>query len=164
MDQKSIEQALTKWMEEFLEKPNPSLGGWAPCPYARAARIKNKIKVIQGDPTGADIIELINTPDWEYEAYVYWYPANIPLKEFSKLNNHLNKNYRDKDVVVLGDHPEFEEVINNVRMNFDQAALQIVQRLSKLNEASEKLEKQGYYNTWPKEAYDDVVTRRKTGI
>ena len=49
-------------------------------------------------------------------------------------------------------------------MNFGDASLQIVQRLSELNTASEKLERQGYYDTWPKEEYDAVVTRRKNGI
>jgi hypothetical protein len=164
LTQTIVESALLKWMQEFLEQPNSSLGNWAPCPYARAARINNKIKIIEGTLSGDDIVELINTPNWEYEAYIYWYPIDTPLKEFAELNRNLNKIYRDKDVVVLGNHPEFDEIINGVKMNFDLAALQIVQRLSALNQASEKLEKQGYYDTWPKEAYDDVVVRRRQGI
>ena len=160
-----MKEQILKWMEEFLEKPNPNLGGWAPCPYARAARIKNKIEIIEGDPTGEDIRELIETTDWSKDAYIFWYPFDLlDVKTFGKLNNTLNKEYMSKDIVILGDHPDSDEVINGVRMNFDHASLQIVQKLSKLNEASEKLERQGYYDTWPKESYDEVVTRRKEGV
>ena len=35
-------------MKDFVEKPNPKLGNWAPCPYARAARINNQIAIQQG--------------------------------------------------------------------------------------------------------------------
>jgi len=38
--------------------------------------------------------------------------------------------------------------------------LVLVQRLSKLNNASEILKNQGYYDNWPKENYDDVVRWR----
>ena len=158
-----MKQKIIKWMQDFLEVPNPALGGWAPCPYARAARVKNKIKIIHGEPTGSDIVELVETLDWGgNEAYVFWYELDeIDLESFVALNKKLNEDYRDRDIVVLGDHPESDEVINGVRMNFDHASLQIVQRMSELNRASEVLERQGYYDTWPKDAYDEVVVRRK---
>lgn len=160
-----MKEKIDKWLKEFLEIPNPNLGGWAPCPYARAARINNKIEIIEGDATGKDIEELIETTDWSKDAYIFWYPVDLlDLKTFRKMNNNLNKEYMPKDVVILGDHPDSGEEINGVRMNFDHASLQIVQKLSKLNETSEKIEKQGYYDTWPKESYDEVVTRRRDGI
>ena len=40
-----ITTKLTKWMTEFIEVPNPKLGDWAPCPYARQARINNNISI-----------------------------------------------------------------------------------------------------------------------
>ena len=36
-------------------------------------------------------------------------------------------------------------------MNFGKAILILVQRLSKLNKASDILKKKGYYDNWPKE-------------
>ena len=45
-------------------------------------------------------------------------------------------------------------------MNFDQASLLIIQKLSKLNEASDTLRSKGYYKHWSQDEYDNVVTWR----
>ena len=37
----------------------------------------------------------------------------------------------------------------------------LVQKFSQLQEASDKLHKQGYYKKWPREYYEDVVGSRK---
>ncbi len=43
----SITEELLAWSENFLEKPNKELGGWAVCPYAKAARLKNQLKIVE---------------------------------------------------------------------------------------------------------------------
>jgi hypothetical protein len=45
MNQLEIVEKLTKWMTEFIEVPNTKLGDWAPCPYARQARVNNNISI-----------------------------------------------------------------------------------------------------------------------
>jgi hypothetical protein len=64
------------------------------------------------------------------------------------------------DIVALEDHPEDPEILNGISMNFGKAILILVQRLTKLNNASKILKKKGYYDNWPKENYDDVVKWR----
>lgn len=53
MNREEIVSKLTKWMTDFIEVPNPKLGDWAPCPYARQARVNNNISI-----KFADISEL----------------------------------------------------------------------------------------------------------
>jgi hypothetical protein len=53
-----------------------------------------------------------------------------------------------------------EENINGAKMNFGLCSLVLVQRLSKLNNASKVLKEKGYYDNWSKENLDDVVTWR----
>jgi hypothetical protein len=65
-----------------------------------------------------------------------------------------------KDIVALEDHPNDPEILSGETMNFGKAILVLVQRLSKLNGASKILKKQGYYDKWPDENYDDVVRWR----
>ena len=48
MDQQEVTVKLLKWMEEFVEKPHPSMGNWPPCPYARQARLNNNIDIRAG--------------------------------------------------------------------------------------------------------------------
>ncbi len=43
-----MKEQILKWMQDFVEQPNPKLGNWAPCPYARSARINNQITIQQG--------------------------------------------------------------------------------------------------------------------
>jgi len=46
-------------------------------------------------------------------------------------------------------------------MNFGKCSLILVQRLSKLTEASNILKEKGYYDNWSQENLDDVVIWRK---
>ncbi len=44
---KTITEEILEWSENFLEIPSKKLGGWSVCPYARAARLKNEVKIIE---------------------------------------------------------------------------------------------------------------------
>ena len=72
LDQSIVESSLLKWMEEFVEVPHPSLGGWPPCPFARQARLSNNIDIRQGTDPYADCMELLYY-DWDKEVVVFWY-------------------------------------------------------------------------------------------
>jgi hypothetical protein len=45
-------------------------------------------------------------------------------------------------------------------MNFGKCGLLLIQKLSKLNAASEQLKQKGYYDNWPAESLDYVVSWR----
>jgi hypothetical protein len=45
-------------------------------------------------------------------------------------------------------------------MNFGKCGLLLIQKLSKLNAASEQLKQKGYYDNWPAESLDSVVSWR----
>ena len=46
MDQQLIRQQLQAWLVDFVEKPNPMLNGWAPCPFARKSRVTNCFDIV----------------------------------------------------------------------------------------------------------------------
>jgi hypothetical protein len=64
------------------------------------------------------------------------------------------------DYVILEDHPDSIESVSGVRMNFGECGLFVIQKLSKLNEASNKLKSAGYYDYWDQKSLDNVVTWR----
>ena len=43
-----VKQNIEQWIVDFVEVPHPSLGGWAPCPYARKARLDRDFDVRLG--------------------------------------------------------------------------------------------------------------------
>jgi hypothetical protein len=158
MDQTRIREKLNQWLTDFVEKSNPLLNDWPPCPYARQARIANKINVVFDNPLNvANYVSNLDNFDVVVLCFDHTeYSAN-QIKLFTK---HINGILMWQDYVVLEDHPDSEEIVSGVKMNFGECGLMILQRLSKLNTAAESLNEKGYYHTWSKESYDDVVQWR----
>ena len=157
MDFDTLKLELSNWMTAFVEQPNLKLGNWAPCPYARAARIKNQIGIYKGTDPLSDIESI----EWNREVYVFMYATEqYTGQEFEKIAQDLNDRYMPADIVILEDHPDLIETVNGVHMNFGQCALLIVQRLKELNSAADKLRDKGYYNQWNQKEIDEVVSWR----
>lgn len=162
MNQDEIVRNLTKWMTEFIEMPNPKLGDWAPCPYARQARVNNKIgikftEVFDFENAISESIELLEHKEVIVICFDHLTIDPISLQEYVKNKNNtlLPGNY-----VILEDHPDSPEYINDVCMNFGECGLLVIQKLDKLNKASDQLREKGYYTHWTKKDLDEVVTWR----
>lgn len=158
LDQNTVESALLKWMEEFVEVPHPSLGGWPPCPYARQARLSNNIDIRQGVDPYSDCLSLLYY-DWSKEVVVFWYDEVEPTM-FVEDVDRANGILLSKDIVALEDHPATEEIVSGIKMNFGYFPIIVLQKNSKLNEAADQLRSKGYYNTWSQEDLDKIVTWR----
>ena len=163
LNEEQIVQDLTDWMKDFVEKPNPLLNNWAPCPYARQARIADKISIIF-----ADHLKLTSTVEKnlslleDKDVFIVCFDHTvISADEIGELVKTHNKLLMKKDVVVLEDHPDAIEMLNGVEMNFGKCGLLLVQKLSKLSTASDQLREKGYYDDWPEENYLDVVAWRQ---
>ena len=163
LNEEQIVQDLTDWMKDFVEKPNPLLNNWAPCPYARQARIADKISSVF-----ADHLKLTSTVEKnlslleDKDVFIVCFDHTaISADEIEELVKTHNKLLMKKDVVVLEDHPDAIEMLNGVEMNFGKCGLLLVQKLSKLSTASDQLREKGYYDNWPKENYLDVVAWRQ---
>ncbi len=158
LDQATVQSALLKWMEEFVEVPHPGLGGWPPCPFARQARLSRNIDIRQGVDPFADCTSIIDY-DWSKEVVVFWY-EDIDPGLFLDLVNRANSVLLEKDIVALDDHPETEELIAGVKMNFGLCPIIVLQKNSKLNQNADQLREKGYYHTWSQSDLDKIVTWR----
>ena len=159
LDKSTVESALLKWMEEFVEKPHPSLGGWPPCPFARQARLSKNIDIRQGTDPYADCMELLYY-EWDKEVVVFWYnhiDADLFVNDVVRANNTLLA----KDIVALEDHPDTEELIAGIKMNFGLCPIIVLQKNSKLNQSADQLKEKGYYHSWSQEDIDKIVTWRR---
>ena len=158
-----FEHKLYKWLETFVEVPNEKLNGWSPCPYARQARLENKIKLIPLSINNIfyNIFIHLDSLYEQYDVIVYYIKADqISVDMLTDVTQELN-HFKDKSgFIFLEDHPDNEEFINGVKMNFGEYALILAQRLDALSEASVKLKNKGYYDTWSNENLEDVVIWR----
>lgn len=156
--QEQVQLELAKWMENFVEQPHPSLGGWSPCPYARQARLSNNISIRSGRDPYADCLSLLDE-SWQQEVVIFWYDEIDP-KDFIYAVTKANEVLLPKNIVALEDHPAAEETVNSVKMNFGFCAIIVGQQLDKLTAASEQLKAKGYYDSWSSNELDNVVTWR----
>jgi hypothetical protein len=158
MDQDRIREKLREWLVDFVEKPNPLLNNWPPCPYARQARLTNKIHIVFDSPL--EIAHYVTFLD-DYDVVVLCFdPADYSASQIELFTKHINSILMWKDYVVLEDHTDAKESINGISMNFGECGLMVLQRLSKLNAAADQLREKGYYDAWSKESLDDVVSWR----
>ena len=163
MTPEEIEQKLTEWMVNFVEQPHPGLGQWAPCPYARQARVNNRIKIAHSDHKRLLATVEQQLPELEQKEVVVvcFDHTKISATDLEKLIKVYNTQVlMARNYVILEDHPDAEELVNGVHMNFGHCGLLVIQKLDKLTTASEQLKSKGYYNTWNQSELDQVVTWR----
>lgn len=164
LNEQQLVSELNDWMKDFVEKPNPLLNNWAPCPYARQARITNKIEIVFADvdkltSTVEKNLSLLDNKDVVIVCFDHTAISVDEVTELVYLLNH--KILMSRDYVILEDHPDSAEILNGVKMNFGKCGLLLVQRLSKLSTATDQLREKGYYDIWPEENYNDVVAWRQ---
>jgi hypothetical protein len=161
LDQNTVESALLKWIEKFVEVPHSSLGGWPPCPFARQARITNQIDIREGIDPLTDCLRMEHN-DWFKEVVIFYYDKEkFPPDAFLADVEQANKTLLKKDIVALEDHPDIDEIIAGVKMNFGLCPIIVIQKNSKLNQAADQLKEKGYYHTWSQSDLDKIVKWRR---
>ena len=158
-----VTQAIEQWIQNFVEVPHAALGGFPPCPYARAARLKRSYAVY----TGADpYYDLKNRARWgmgNYEVIIYAYdPAEWPYELFSSSLDQANQEFLlAADLLALEDHPSDAEIVNGVCMNQGTYALALVQSLTDLNAKARIMASKGFYDSWPEEYLSALFQHRQ---
>jgi hypothetical protein len=163
MNHDTIVANLTKWMTEFVETPNPLLGNWPPCPYARQARVNNKIEFVYSphDVITTTVEQNLNKLEDKDVIVVYFDHTMIQPDILAELVKVYNESFlMPRNYVALEDHPDSIEYVNTIQMNFGECGLLIISKLDMLNDASDKLREKGYYKHWNQEELDSVVSWR----
>jgi hypothetical protein len=161
-DHYEIKIKLLNWLENFVEKPNKDFNNWPICPFARQARLNNKIAIIFCDSnewisSAKNNLKELDTN--EVLVLCFDHTAIDPLI-FSEEVKNLNCELIPNNFVALEDHPTLTELVNGVPMNFGHCALLVVQHLDRLTLASEQLMSKGYYNHWNSNEMSNVVDWR----
>ena len=162
MDQPKIKAELDRWLVEFVEANSSALNNWPPCPYAKSARLSGMIGTVFCEVSEFDSVLRESIQQLQHkDVIVICFDHNmIDPVELQSWVEGMNKMLMPGDYVILEDHPDAPEYVNQVKMNFGHCGLLVVQKLSKLNTASDRLRSQGYYDVWDQAALDQVVTWR----
>jgi hypothetical protein len=163
MDIKTVTQDILAWSENFVEVPHPALGGWAPCPFARQARLQGTVGIFVGQEPYFDLESRAALGMQQYQVIIYAYdPAEWTCEYFSPRLKLANRDFLlSVDLIVLEDHPDDIEDVNGVIMNQGKYALSLVQSLSDLNQRAQQMASKGFYNGWHEGYLTGLFEHRK---
>ena len=161
---------IETWIMEWVSQYNENLQA-IPCPFAKQAYVEDKILI--RELSTMDHISMAEYIKSELEDYTLHWPTNkevvalgckpesITSEVLEKTVEECNATFlKQRGYIALEDHPDNFEIIAGEKMNQGTWCLVLVQLKSKLDRASNILEKQGYYKTWSNENLDNVVTWR----
>ena len=153
-------QTIKNWIAEFVTKPNPIFGNLPPCPFAQKAMIEDKVEFLELDGV-ADyntIYQHIFQFDFEAKDVLIMIAQrdHFTGDETEQIARDLNSYFMRSDVVVLEDHPDIDESVEDVKLNNGKYILFLAQSLSKLNHFSKLLESGPYYNKWSSDYLQSV--------
>jgi transcription initiation factor TFIIIB Brf1 subunit/transcription initiation factor TFIIB len=89
----NFEQAqldILAWITGFVERPHPALSGWAPCPYARRARLEGKFEIRLGHIDPYTDLQHINIGELDVVALVYD-PTEFEPEQFNQQITAVNQ-------------------------------------------------------------------------
>jgi hypothetical protein len=158
----TVQHDIEHWMATFVEVPHPELGGWAPCPYARKARLDRDFEVRIGLAVIHDMIKIFKHGLGGKSVVVVAYePSAHPYNSFRCDLEIANREFLlPNNLLALEDHPDSPEVVNGVSMNQGTYALILVQNLSDLNAKAQLIAQKDFYQGWPEEYLQDLFQHR----
>jgi hypothetical protein len=159
----TVTHNIERWMETFVETPHPALGGWAPCPYARKARLDHDYTIRVGVNPYFDLLNVAKDGLGGRSVVILAYdPDEFFYAQFSNDIRAANQEVLlQNNLLALEDHPGDPEIVNGVVMNQGTYALALVQSLSDLNEKAQLVAKKGFYDTWPEEYLEVLFQHRE---
>jgi hypothetical protein len=162
LDLNQVQHDIESWIENFVEVPHPALGGWAPCPYARRARLNQDFEIRLGINPYFDLKVVSQTGITKSVVIFVYESTAYTAEQFSTQLQSANTEFLlAKDLLVLEDHPEVPELVNGVSMNQGTYALALVQSLSDLNNKARAMALKGFYDTWPESYLHELFQHRQ---
>jgi len=158
-----VQADIESWIVNFVEVPHPALGGWAPCPYARKARLGRDYDVRLGLAPIHDLIKISKIGMGGKSVIAIAYnPNHYTHEEFSSALDIANREFLlPNNLLALEDHPADPEIVNGITMNQGTYALALVQRLSDLDHKAKLVADKGFYKEWPEEYLTALFQHRE---
>jgi len=159
-EEHKIETEIREWSSNVIEMPNPNFKNIPTCPYAKAAWEKDLVKIVfDHDGRDEQLLKYVSKYDDDYDLVIvvetdYHEDQEGFHNALAEVNSLISQDvWGDSDLWVMGFHPydDESEVLDDERfepISEYSYGLIFIQRLSLLQEASNKLELQGYYDVY----------------
>ena len=160
-DHAEIVRELTQYIIDFVEQPHPKLGNLPVCPFARRARLENRIRFEVRALTRGAILDLVPLFEAEPELHmvicIHPKKDGISAEEVRRLVDTLNETLPAKNLMTLGAHPEDPFNIDGLYTRREPYPNIQLLRLDVGERAHESLKNTGYYDRWTEDNMRDVT-------
>jgi sensor histidine kinase YesM len=150
-------EQLQEWMKH-IQQPG-KLGNNPNSPFAAKA-VKQKRVDVTAHTDIRDLEMLIDEVDvTKFDVSIFYFEqyTEYTVEELEQRIKELNFRFKSKDKVILDNDPRNPFTVNGHQTTFDRCYLYVVQSLSDLTQASNRLKMGDYYSYWTQTQYDEVV-------
>jgi len=101
MNREKIKSDVLSYIVDFLEVPHEEFGGFPPCPFAKAERVKNKLLIDIYDPSEklfTDVVSEMIESGYESGVFALFeggMPVSLEEKETRSFQKFLNKTLKE---------------------------------------------------------------------
>ena len=163
LDLATVQADIESWIVNFVEVPHPALGNWAPCPYARRARLDRDYTIRVGVNPYFDLLTVAKDGLGGRSVLILAYDPDEFF--YAQFNNDIRAANEEvllqNNLLALEDHPGDPEIVNSVVMNQGTYALVLIQCLSDLNQKAKVMAAKGFYDAWPEEYLTALFQHRE---
>jgi hypothetical protein len=149
---------MIQYLQDVLEQPQPVFGGLPICPFAKQARLHNKIDFqvqrfrlndfASSSPLMGMIHQFAKTRQHDVLLIIHPDPPVISLVQFQREIDCLNRHLEPLHLTGFGGHPDDAFQIQGVRTRQDPFLNLTIQSIEKLSHASTRLATTHYYDNW----------------
>ncbi len=158
-----IREEIRDWSEQVLEKPSDNFEGLPPCPFAKQAWTRNKVRVHVVSNLDDCLRIKEECPDDDSLDIVAWTGyEDLSPDDFDSWQDKQNENHNG--IWMQGfhpDHPEDEDAGEFEGNGAPEYGIILIQGLTHLSKVSKKLFKKGYYKSYPKSDIKLIKRRNK---
>lgn len=165
-----VRERVRTWIEAFLSVPHPQFGGMPPCPFSRQAWLDDRVDVrlFAWDDLDPLLCELTQT--WRdrhrtrdrYDVIIFACTSeSLDPHALDRRVQQLNPHLAAADLVALVDCPANPATtVSHTTTSNRRYNLVLVQRLSHLQAASDRLFQTDYYQNWSERDFENLVNWR----
>jgi hypothetical protein len=171
---KTVTEDIISWSKDFIELPNKHLGGVPACPFAKKARLNDRVRILEINNSYQLLETIIHECETikDLDKQITIIGCDDLFITAEELNNYihaLNHVFVPKDVYLMCFHPEDEEedepvtFLEDTEWHPDNKFLMVlIQPFEELEKASANLERIGFYRSWPRDYYEGTVLKRQS--
>lgn len=152
-----MQSQLQEWIN-YIQQPG-KLGNSPICPYAAKAVKEKKVDITAlADLQNLELlIDKVDTSQFDVSIFYFEKYTEYTVEELEQKIKELNLIFKAKDKVILDNDPRNPFTVNGHQTTFNGCYLYVIQSLSDLTQASNRLKMGDYYSYWTQTQYDEVV-------